>query len=126
MTIYQVLCLIGVPTLILAVFKYLWSQIKHNTEDSKALKAGIQALLRAQMISDFNKYSEKGYAPIYARDNFENCWKQYHSLGVNGVMDDLHRKFLELSTEPRYMEEFVAACFLPHTSKELFPSSVQE
>lgn len=61
MTIYQVLCLIGVPTLILAVFKYLWGQIKHNTEDSKALKAGIQALLRAQMISDFNKYSEKGY-----------------------------------------------------------------
>lgn len=59
MTIYQVLCLIGVPALILAVFKYLWSQIKHNTEDSKALKAGIQALLRAQMISDFNKYSEK-------------------------------------------------------------------
>ena len=50
MTIYQVLCLIGVPALILAVFKYLWSQIKHNTEDSKALKAGIQALLRAQMI----------------------------------------------------------------------------
>ncbi len=37
MTIYQVLCLIGVPALILAVFKYLWSQIKHNTEDSKAL-----------------------------------------------------------------------------------------
>lgn len=100
MTIYQVLCLIGVPALILAVFKYLWSQIKHNTEDSKALKAGIQALLRAQMISDFNKYSEKGYAPIYTRDNFENCWKQYHSLGVNGVMDDLHRKFLELSTDP--------------------------
>lgn len=60
----------------------------------------IQALLRAQMISDFNKYSEKGYAPIYARDNFENCWKQYHSLGVNGVMDDLHRKFLELPTDP--------------------------
>ena len=100
MTIYQVLCLIGVPALILAVFKYLWSQIKHNTEDSKALKAGIQALLRAQMINDFNKYSEIGYAPINARDNFEICWKQYHSLGVNGVMDDLHRKFLELSTDP--------------------------
>lgn len=100
MTIYQVLCLIGVPALILAVFKYLWSQIKHNTEDSKALKAGIQALLRAQMINDFNKYSEKGYAPIYARESFENCWRQYHSLGVNGVMDDLHEKFLELPTAP--------------------------
>ena len=34
--------------------------------------------------------------------------------------------YLELSIEPKYMEEFVAACFLPHTNKELFPSSVQE
>ena len=99
MTVYQWLCLLGIPALIAAAFKYLYSQIKHNSEDSNALKAGIQALLRAQMISDFNKYSEKGYAPIYARDNFENCWKQYHSLGVNGVMDDLHMKFLELPTD---------------------------
>lgn len=66
---------------------------------NKALKLGVQALLRSQMISDFNKYSEKGYAPIYARESFENCWKQYHSLGVNGVMNDLHKKFLELPTE---------------------------
>ena len=100
MTVYQWLCLIGVPALIAGVFKYLHGLIKRNMEDSKALKAGIQALLRSQMISDFNKYTEKGYAPIYARESFENCWRQYHSLGVNGVMDDLHRKFLELSTDP--------------------------
>lgn len=100
MTVYQWLCLIGVPTLIVAAFKHLHGLIKRNTEDSKALKSGIQALLRSQMISDFNKYSEKGYAPIYARENFENCWKQYHALGVNGIMDDLHRKFLELPVSP--------------------------
>ncbi len=28
--------------------------------------------------------------------------------------------YLELSSEPGYMEEFVAACFLPHTDAELF------
>ena len=44
MTVYQWLCLLGVPALIGAVFKYLYGQIKHNTEDSKALQAGIQAL----------------------------------------------------------------------------------
>ena len=99
MTVYQWLCLIGVPALIAGVFKYLHGLIKRNMEDSKALKAGIQALLRSQMISDFNKYTEKGFAPIYARESFENCWKQYHSLGVNGVMDDLHMKFLELPTD---------------------------
>ena len=30
--------------------------------------------------------------------------------------------YLELSNEPGYMDAFVAACFLPHTDRELFPS----
>ena len=100
MTVYQWLCLLGVPAVIAGIFKYLHTLIKRNAEDSKALKAGVQALLRSQMISDYNKWSEREYATIYARENFENCWKQYHSLGVNGVMDDLHEKFLELPTTP--------------------------
>ena len=100
MTVYQWLCLLGVPAVIAGIFKCLHTLIKHNSEDSKALKAGVQALLRSQMISDYNKWSERGYAPIYARENFENCWKQYHSLGVNGVMDDLHEKFLDFR-QPR-------------------------
>lgn len=93
MTIYQWLCLFSVPALLAAVFKYLFMQIK-------AIKMGLQALLRAQLIADYNKWSERGYAPIYARQNFENCWTQYHALGANGVMDDIHAKFLELPTEP--------------------------
>ena len=99
MTVYQWLCLLGVPALIAGGFKYLYSSLKKNTADTEAVKIGIQALLRSQMIADYNKWTDRGYAPIYARDNFENCWKQYHALGVNGVMDDLHEKFLELPTE---------------------------
>lgn len=34
--------------------------------------------------------------------------------------------YLELSNEPGYMDEFVAACFLPHTDSSLFPSVSQE
>lgn len=96
MTVYQWLCLLGVPTLIICLYKYVNSVIKKTRDDTNALKLGIQALLRSQMIAEYNKYSEKGYAPVYARENFENCWKQYHSLGANGVMNDLHEKFLEL------------------------------
>lgn len=99
MTVYQWLCLFSVPALILMIVKYMLNQIKQNRKDTEAVKLGLQALLRSQMISDYNKYSEKGFAPVYARDNFENCWKRYHSLGANGVMDDLHEKFLDLPTE---------------------------
>ena len=34
--------------------------------------------------------------------------------------------YLELSTHPGYMDNFVAACFLPHTNANLFPSAVEE
>ena len=34
--------------------------------------------------------------------------------------------YLELSTYPGYMDNFVAACFLPHTNASLFPNSKQE
>lgn len=95
MTIYQWMCLFSVPTVLFAIFKFLFMQIK-------AIKLGLQALLRAQLIGDYNKWSERGYAPIYARENFENCWKQYHSLGVNGVMDDIHERFMELPLENPY------------------------
>lgn len=98
MTIYQILCLIGVPSLVGGLIVYVQNRLKREREEIQAVKLGIQALLRAQMISDYNHYMEKGYAPIYARENFENCWKQYHSMGKNGVMDDIHERFMELPT----------------------------
>lgn len=92
MTLYQVLSLLGAGGLLVGVFRSLFAQIK-------GVRLGVQALLRAQMIADYNKWSERGYAPIYARVNFINCWTQYHSLGANGVMDDLKAKFLALPTD---------------------------
>lgn len=50
------------------------------------------------------------------------------SENANQKVDEIasNMTYMELSTNPRYMDEFVAACFLPHTNRELFPSSVQE
>jgi hypothetical protein len=83
---------------VLALLKIIFGQIK-------GVKLGVQALLRSQMIHDYNKWSERGYAPIYARENFQNCWNQYHSLGANGVMDDIHNKFFLLPIEPPKKED---------------------
>jgi hypothetical protein len=98
MTVYQILCILGVPALVAGILKVIFSQIK-------GVKLGVQALLRSQMIDDYNKWADRGYAPIYARENFQNCWKQYHALGANGVMDDIHNKFLMLPIEPPKKED---------------------
>lgn len=102
---YEVLALIGIPSIVTALLNFFErkniraeaAELK-KADRSDALALGVQALLRAQMITDYNHYSEKGFAPIYARENFENVWKQYEALGENGVMKDIHQKFLALPT----------------------------
>lgn len=95
-----------------AALKVVFAQIR-------GIKLGVKALLRAQMINDYNEFVEKrGYAPIYAKENFQNCWEQYHAIkGPNGVMDDIHDKFLRLPTEPptniKEVDEFVPKNSLP-------------
>ena len=88
MNIYQIISVIGLPS-VLTVVGLIYSR-------EKSLRLGLQALLRAEMISDYYKYMEKGYAPLHVKENFENCYKQYHTLGANGFMDKLREEFLEL------------------------------
>lgn len=106
LTTYQIISLVlsilGIPSLT-AIISWVYHRQKKIDDKQKqetiALKLGVQALLRSQMINDYNKWSDKGYAPIYARENFQNCWKQYESLGENGVMEDIHNKFMDLPTK---------------------------
>lgn len=64
-----------------------------------AVKLGTQASLRNSLVQLYEHYSELGYAPVWVRDNFVNMYTQYHSLGANGVMDDIYKKFLDLPVE---------------------------
>ena len=54
------------------------------------------------------------YAMVISDEATEKC----HELGANMT-------YLELSTYPGYMDNFVAACFLPHTNASLFPSAME-
>ena len=51
------------------------------------------------------------YAMLMARDAEDKVTE----LGRNMM-------YVELSNEPGYMDEFISACFLPHTNSHLFPS----
>ena len=70
-----------------------------NEKKTGSVQLGLQALLRDRLYSTYMKYTEKGYAPLYARENFENMYNQYHILGGNGIVDDIHKKFMALPLE---------------------------
>ena len=108
MTWVTVLQLLGIPTVfsaaIIAVAANFGKRIKENDKETKAVKLGVQAMLRAQMISEYNKAKDKGYAPIYAKENFQNMWDNYHNLGANGVMDAIKDEYLAMPNRKEEIE----------------------
>ena len=101
MTPYQILCLVGIPSIFSAIVAFLMGKVIGGFRRMEALERGVQAILRDRLYQAYNHFTEKGHAPLYARENFENMYQQYHNLGKNGVMDDIRKKFLELPSEPQ-------------------------
>lgn len=66
----------------------------------KAIKNGLQCLLRAEIIRSHEKYKERGYCPIYAKEALTMAYNAYHALKGNDVATGLYKECLELPTEP--------------------------
>lgn len=78
---------------------YLYAQVC-------ASRAGIRALLRAEIIRVYNKYhDDKKYCPIYVKQSIEDIYKQYHALKGNGVGTKLYEEIMSLPTEPPEKED---------------------
>ena len=92
MTVYNWLTLFGVPGMFVALIGYIRMQIHEN----RAMKNGIQAILRDRLLKTFQYCRRQGYANADDRQNFENLYQQYHALGGNGVMEDVRKKFFNL------------------------------
>lgn len=101
MTTYQILCLCGIPSIVSIVIGWLIGRVRTYRVDTKALMLGLQAVLRDRLLQSYKHYTGKGYADTDDRMNWENMYTQYHSLGANGVMDDIRLKFLALPTAPK-------------------------
>ena len=66
----------------------------------KAIKNGLQCLLRSEIIRSYDKYKEKKFAPVYAKEALTKAYSAYHALGGNDVATALYNETMELPTEP--------------------------
>ena len=75
---------------------------KEIAKEDEILKRGVQALLRHELYQLYDEYyTNKGYAPLDVKNDFENIYLGYHNLGKNGVMNGLHERFMQLPEEPK-------------------------
>ena len=66
----------------------------------KAIKNGLQCLLRAEIIRSHDKYTDREYCPIYAKEALTKAYMAYHTLGGNDVATNLYKETISLPTEP--------------------------
>ena len=96
----------GIFTSFIAVFyKRLSIRVKTEIEEQNTLKLGLQALLRDRIIQAYYCYMGKGYYPIYARENVNALYTQYHNLGCNGTITDLIEALNKLPYEEKEVKE---------------------
>ena len=67
--------------------------------------AALQALLRSELYEIYETWVPKKYAPTWAKENFENLYVRYHSLGKNGVMNEKREVFLALPDTKPFKEK---------------------
>ena len=80
-------------------YKGVLAKLKAEQAKNEAIAEGVQSLLRESIVTNYNRYSGKGYCPIYAKESLKSVYKAYHDLGGNDVATDLYKKLLEMPTE---------------------------
>lgn len=74
---------------------------KKNDKLRSHIADGVQSLLRTEIIRAHEKYSEKAYCPIYAKEALTRQYNAYHNLGGNDVATELYKQIMCLPDKPR-------------------------
>ena len=52
-------------------------------------------------VANYNKYQDKDYCPIYAKESIKRVYEAYHNLGGNDVATKLYHTMLDMPEEPK-------------------------
>lgn len=81
------------------LFKRLFKKIKENRERQKATEAGLQALLRNELVRRYREYETKKEISIIDMENIEHMFTEYKNLGGNGTVEKMYEELLKLPTK---------------------------
>ena len=86
-------------------YKNLSKRLKTEHKKNEAIADGMQSLLRESIVDNYNKYTDRGYCPIYAKESIKKVYTAYHNLGGNDVATELYHKLLAMQEEKEEKHE---------------------
>ena len=90
----------AVPFVCGGIITWAVTYIKLRKKRDSALESGVQCLRRAEIIRNHDKYIDKGYCPIYAKEALKRAYAAYHVLHGNDVATGLYNEVMALPTDP--------------------------
>ena len=74
----------------------LAAQIRKSRKKEKSVEKGVQCLLRAEIIRQYEKNIDRGFCPLYAKEALKREYDAYHELGGTDVATDLFDQIMKL------------------------------
>lgn len=90
---------VAISAILTALYHDVRKRLKKEHDKSAAIAEGVQSLLRESIVQNYNKYKDKEFCPIYAKESIKRVYQAYHNLGGNDVATKLYEKLLELPEE---------------------------
>lgn len=87
------------------LYAYITKKVVSTQKKNDAIAEGVQSLLRESIVSNYNKYQDREYCPIYAKESIKKVYEAYHNLGGNDVATKLYHTLLDMPEEPKEEKE---------------------
>lgn len=72
---------------------------KQSDDKAALIEKGIQVLLRAEIIRQYEKWTSREYCPVYAKDALTKAYEAYSGLGGDDVGTEMYKTVIALPTE---------------------------
>lgn len=96
MTLYQILSLFGIPSLIVSVVIYIINEIRFKASEQKNIHEGLVAILHNMVYTQGKAYIDVGEISLEDMKDYEYLYKAYHNLGGNGTGTEIYERVKNL------------------------------
>lgn len=90
------------PLMLASLWAWTINALNRQKQEMGALKCGVRTTLRSRLVDLHAKYVVTGAGcPQWVKDEAEDVYLSYHTLGGNGVGTQLYTEILQAHTKGR-------------------------
>lgn len=96
MTLYQLLSILGIPSLMTSFAVFILTLIKNKRSKYKTIEEGMRCILHNMVYNQGKDYISAGEITWEDMKDYEYLYNTYHELGGNGTGTEIYERVKDL------------------------------